>query len=221
MASLTLYGAEPAPFVRKVRLTLAFKGLDYTQVPVFPFSPDKPQTFVDNSPTGKIPLFQIDDNFITDSDVIIAFLEREYPNNSLLPADNILAARALWFNQYASSTIVSSLGGHLFVEMFLAKAFFNREPIQADIDLALNEEIPSIFTYLETELSDDYLVGNEFTLADLSVGAMFVFLKHCKVDCDASKWPKVAAYIDRVHSLPIFAKVIAEEIAAFKAMGVM
>lgn len=219
MTALTLYGAEPSPFVRKVRLALAYKQLDYDLIKVFPFNPEKPQAFVDNSPTGQIPLLAFGDDYITDSSVILNFLEREYPEPALLPKDNIAAARAMWFAEYASSKMVAALGGHLFAEMYLARAFFNREPLQSDIDLALSEEIPEIFTYLESELNSDYLVAGQFTLADLVVGGMLVLLKHCKVECDVNKWPKVAAYIDRVHALPIFAKIIEEETIILRSYG--
>ncbi|KGK00486.1 glutathione S-transferase family protein [Thalassotalea sp. ND16A] len=219
MAKLTLYGVELSPYVRKVRLALAFKGLDYQQIPVFPFMEDKPVEFVDNSPLGKIPLFASDDNFITDSAVIIAYLERAYPQPALLPSDDIAAARALWFAEYASSKMVEVIGGHLFAEVILAKQFFNREPIQTDIDKAITTEIPEICTYLENELSSNFLVGDSFTLADLCVGAMFLMMHHCQQRCDASKWPKVAAYIERVHGSKLFCDLQVEEKQLFAKYG--
>lgn len=220
MKLLTLFGAEPSPYVRKVRLALEYKKLAYQGVPVFPFSPDVPAEFTNNSPTGKIPLLKADDEYITDSDVIIAYLERQYPEPALMPKDNILFAKAHWFSVYASTTMVSCLGGHLFAEQVLAKTFFNREPNQADIDLALNEELPAIFDYLESQIHDEYLVGMNFTLADLCVGAMFVLMRHCKIGCDANKWPLTAAYIDRVHGLELFKNLITHEQQLLASYGI-
>ena len=220
MRNIILYGAEPSPFVRKVRLALAFKGIEYTQIPVFPFSPEKPAEFTENSPTGKIPLMFIDGNYISDSDVILDFIEREFPQSALLPADNLLAARANWFNTYASTVMIPAIGGHLFAEVFLAQAFFNRARLQEDIDLAINQEIPDIFSYLEKELADDYLVGNAMTLADLSVCGIFVLMRHCKFNCDHHKWPKVSAYIDRVHGSELFQSIINEEVELLTQYGV-
>ncbi|NMP16093.1 glutathione S-transferase family protein [Thalassotalea sp. Y01] len=211
MAEITLYGAQPSPYVRRVRLALAFKGLEYTQQVVFPFAPEKPAEFVDNSPTGKIPLLCHDGDYISDSEVIIRFLDRQYPQPALLPEDNLLAARSEWFATYSTTVMVAAIGGHLFAEMYLAEAFFNRPPAQDEIDLAISKEIPAIFDYLESELNDDYLVGNTMSYGDLSVCSMFVLMRHCKVSCDASKWPKTAAYIGRVFASDIFATLIAEE----------
>lgn len=211
MSDLTLFGAHISPYVRKIRLVLSYKELQYVQIPVIPVSPDKPKEFVDNSPLGKIPLFKVGNDYITDSSVIGAFIEREYPQKPLLPSNNLLAAKALWFEEYADSKLVSVVGGHLFAERILAKALFKREPIQSDIDLAINIELPEIFTYLETQLDNDFLVGSEFTLADLSVCGVFVSMMHSDVSCDKDKWPKLASYIDRVFSMPLFQQIISEE----------
>jgi len=211
MAEYTLFGAHLSPYVRKVRLALAYKQLSYKQIQVIPFSPDQPQEFKDNSPLGKIPLFKVDDQYISGSSVIISFLERESKANALIPADNIQAAKALWFEEYADSRIVSVVGGHLFAEKILAPIFFKRASNQEEINLAINTELPEIFTYLESQLNNEYLVGNQLTIADIAVCGAFVSMMHCDVFCDGGKWPKVAAYIDRVTGEENFKKIIMEE----------
>ena len=107
--------------------------------------------------------------------------------------------------------MVPAISGHLFAELILAKNVFGREPVQAEIDMALNTEIPQIFDYLTTQLKGDYLLGDQFSFADLVVGGQFITLQHCQYQCDASKWPLVAAYIERILSLDIFKSTIEEE----------
>lgn len=216
MSTLTLFGAHLSPYVRKARLVLAFKGLEYKQVMVIPGSPDQPDEFKQNSPLRKIPMLKVGDNYISDSSVICAFLEREYPEKNLLPEDNLLAARAQWFEEYADSVMTSCIGGHLFAEKVLAKPLFKREPIQEDIDLAMEKELPAIFSYLDSQLNDDYLVGNQVSLADLAVCGLFVAMHHCEVKCDGEQWPKLAAYIDRVMEQDFFQKVVQEELMVMK-----
>ncbi|TLU64629.1 glutathione S-transferase family protein [Thalassotalea litorea] len=214
---LTLFGAAISPFVRKVRLALAYKGLDYEQVNVVPFGTDIPQEFKDNSPLGKIPLFKVGNDYISDSEVICAYLEKAFPQQPMLPQDPLQNARALWFSQYASSVMVTAIGAHLFAERILAPFVFKREPIESDIRMALDTEIPAILEYLEGELKSDFLVGDSLTFADFMVGGMFITLHFCNERVDANTYPKVAAYVERVHSEPVFAKIITEEQAMLKA----
>ena len=209
--SITLYGVNLSPYVRKVCLTLAHKGLDYQHIPVIPSSDQQPTEFKQNSPLGKIPLLHIDDIFIADSAVILAYLERSRPQSALLSDDPKLAAKALWFEEYSGSTMVSVINGHLFAELILAPNFFNRESNLEEIELAKSKELPDIFDYLESQLYSDYLIGDEFGHADLCVGASLVSLQHCDIQCDANQWPKTAAYIDRVVGSELFAPVIADE----------
>nr|WHW29692.1 putative glutathione S-transferase family protein [uncultured bacterium] len=218
--SIKIYGAGISPYVRKVRMALAIRELDYELIPVIPGSDDQPKEFKANSPLGKIPLAYLDDIYIPDSSVILAYLERARSENSLLSSDAKLAAKALWYEEYADSKMVSVIGGHLFAEMILAPAFFQRESNQEEIDLAKNEEIPAIFDYLENELSSDFLLGNSIGHADVCVGSPFVTMHHCGVQCDASRWPKTAAYIERVTGHSAFAKIIEEERDMLAAFGV-
>jgi glutathione S-transferase len=212
MTNISLYGVILSPFVRKVRLALDYKNIEYEKIPVMPMAGmEKPPEFEANSPLGKVPLLRVGDDYISDSSVICAWLEREHSQPQLLPVDNIAAARALWFEEYADSQMVPVIGGHLFAEVVLAKAVFGRDPIQDDIDTAITTEIPAIFNYLESQLSSDYLVGDRLTLADIGVGSLFLTLSHCGYEWDENLWPKVVAYAQRLMNSEIFATALEEE----------
>ncbi len=211
MSELTLYGAHLSPYVRKVRLVLATKGLDYKHVIIVPFQKDYPEEFVAHSPLRKIPLLKDGDQYIPDSSVICQYLDKAYADTPVLPEDPAQLARSLWFEEYADSHMAAAIAGHLFVEKLLAKPVFNREPNEQEIALALEKEIPEIFDYLSAELQGDFLCGKEPSLGDLAVGGLFIAMHHCNVQCDAEKWPAMAAYIDRLMVLPAFKKIFQEE----------
>lgn len=219
MQNITLFGAHVSPYVRKTRLVLAFKSLSYQHIPVVPFGDQQPEEFKKHSPLGKIPLLKVADRYIPDSTIICSYLDKLSPEPQLFPLDSFDLTRAQWFEEYADSVMVSCIGGHLFAEKVLARAVFKREPIQSDIDKALNEELPNIFAYLNSELNDDYLVGNTISMADIAVCAVFIAMHHCQVHCDAKQWPKLSAYIDRVMALDFFHKVVEEETMLLKAMA--
>ncbi|HCS29678.1 MAG TPA: glutathione S-transferase family protein [Spongiibacteraceae bacterium] len=217
--AITLYGAHISPFVRKVRAALAYKGLPYDIVFVAPKMGEQPAEFKANSPLGKIPLLRDGDLYIPDSSVICAWLDRQYPNKPLLPSDNVDAVRALWFEEYAGSVMTTAMGGHLFAEVVLAKLLFNRESLQSDIDKAINEEIPAIFDYLESQIAGDYLLASGFSLADIAVGSISVAMLHSDYHCDAARWPKTATYLKRLFEGEVFAPLIADEKALLASFG--
>jgi len=217
MQKLTLFGAHLSPYVRKTRLVLDFKEQSYEHIPVIPFTPNKPEEFTQNSPLGKIPLLKVGNKYLSDSSVICSFLEREFPKPAIFPEDSFDCARAQWFEEYADSHMTSVIGGHLFAEKILAPAVFKREANQKEIELAVNNEIPAIFDYLSSQLQGDYLVSDKITLADIAVCGLFVSMQHCQVNCDATKWPALSAYIDRVIAQPIFQKVLTEEQVIMKS----
>ncbi|MFO6279315.1 glutathione S-transferase family protein, partial [Pseudomonas aeruginosa] len=62
--SLTLYGAPLSPFVRKVRLLLAEKGLDYQLEAIAPFG--QPAWYREISPLGRIPALRDGDLALAD-----------------------------------------------------------------------------------------------------------------------------------------------------------
>ncbi len=211
MSDLTLYGAHLSPYVRKVRLVLATKNLDYKHVIVVPFQKDQPAEFLEHSPLRKIPLLKAGAHYIPDSSVICQYLEKAYPDTPLLPQDPADMARVLWFEEYADSHMTAAIAGHLFAEKILAGPIFNRAPNEEEISLAIDKEIPAIFDYLSKELRGDYLMGDTLTLADLAVGGLFIALHHCEVGCDRERWPAVADYIARLMAMPVFSKTLHEE----------
>ena len=93
-----------------------------------------------------------------------------------------------------------------------------QEPDQARIDESL-AALPAAYDYLEKSLGDrEVLAGTHFSVADIAVGSFFVNLAHAGETVDAGRWPKLAAYLERVHSRPSFKAIIEEEKAVFAAL---
>jgi glutathione S-transferase len=208
MMSLTLYGAPISPFVRKVRILLDEKRVPYSLEPVVPFPPT-PQ-LLEMSPLGKIPALRDGDRTLPDSSVICAYLERKFPEPALLPKDDFEYARALWFEEYADGGMFPQIGPGVFMPLVVNPMIGRpRDPETAQKTVA--NELPRLFDYLEGELKGDYLVGNALSIGDIAVASQFVNLRHCSVKPDAARWPKLAAYVERIHSRPTFQAAIQQE----------
>lgn len=218
MSQPTLYGNFASPFVRKVRLVLAAKGIEHQHEQTIPHQGG--DDFKAASPLGKIPAWRDDNVAISDSSVIIQYLETFYPGEKLIPDTANEYARTLWFEEFADGKLVPILGAHLFAEVVLAKHLFKREPIQSDIDKALNEELPAILPYLESQITDQqYLVGDNLSLADIAIAGVFLLLYLCGHAIDGNTAPQFKAYIERLHREEPFATLFRGDIAGLKQLG--
>lgn len=208
----TLYGVGLSPFVRKVRVLLAEKGVAYEHDPVLPFNVSAEYKAI--SPLGKVPAYRDEKGALADSSVICAYLERCHPTPALYPSDPYEYARALWFEEYGDSPLVAITGPKIFFQKIVGPRFFNQPTDDAVVSKAISEELPPLLDYLESQLTGDWLAGSQFSIADIGIGTQFVNLRLAGVSIDATKWPKLARYIARVHERPSFKALIEEDRAA-------
>ena len=208
----TLHGIPLSPFVRKVRVALFEKGVAHDLNPVVPLPPanDDPQ-FRAMSPLGKIPAYQDGDFAISDSSIILNYLDAVEPNPKLIPDDPQARARALWFEELGDSRLAEGVGP-VFRERIVHPKLMNLPTDEAVIQTALTETLPPLLAYLEGQLSDDEaLVGGRFSIADIGICSMFRQFQMAGESVDAAKYPKLAAYVERILARPSFKTAADEE----------
>ncbi len=216
MSQVKLYGHPVSPYVRKARTILLLKGIEHEFKMVTPGSDDA--EFRAASPLGKIPAFRDDHTSFADSTVIFHYLNRFYEGPTLLPESRAGYARALWFEEYADTVLTGIIGGHLFAEVVLAERLFRRAPIQADIDKALNVELPAAYKLLDASLDGtSWLAGDEMSIGDVAVGGLMVSLHHCGQTIPDSA-PNLAGFVDRYFALEAVQTVLAAELQALAMM---
>jgi glutathione S-transferase len=201
-----LHGVNLSPFVRKVRFALAEKGVSVDLNPVVPFGVS--DEFKKLSPLGKIPVYQDDDLVLPDSSVIIDYLEHVHPSPALYPTDPGQRGRALFYEEFADTKLTGALST-IFFQRFVRKTFFQEEADEEIIANVLANELPPILDYVAAELGDDdYLVGNQFSIADIAITTAFVNFQIGGGTVDAERWPTIAAYVDRVFSRPAIKSIV-------------
>ena len=210
-----VHGVGASPFVRKVRVALAEKGLDYELEPVFPFGVSA--DFKKISPLGKIPVLQEDDYYLPDSSAILDYLEAAYPQTSLLPKDPKERGRAVFLEEYADGGISAKATGAIFFQRIVGPRFMGQPTDEAVVQKAIDDEVPPVFDYLDALLAGgkQYLVGNALTVADIAVTSQFVNLAHAQFTVDKTRWPNLAGYLERMMARPSFAGLLVEERALF------
>ncbi len=213
-----LHGAALSPFVRKARVFLKEKGLEYESVHVDPNDP--PADFHRLNPLKRVPAFEEEDLVLADSAVICDYLERRYPEPPLYPSDPAGHARTLWFEKFADYEIANQATLAVFRNRVVMR-LLGRPCDEDKVQRALHEKLPPLLDYLEGQLGDrEYLVGDMLTVADIALASQFVNLQHGGEHLDAERWPALAAHRDRLHARPAFSQTIERESAFVqKLMG--
>jgi len=210
-----LIGAPLSPFVRKVRVYLEERGLPFENEPMLPGS-DDPE-FRKISPLGKIPGYVDGDFAISDSSVILAYLESKH-GAALCPSTPEELARTLWFEEYGDSTEFDIFIAGIFFPQIVSPMVHGTEPDAAVIQACV-DRLPEVFDYLEGQIDGEFLVGDQLTIADISVVSPFVNLQYAGHQPDPAKWPKLANYVAGILKRPSFRASMADEAAVMQQMA--
>jgi glutathione S-transferase len=214
--SLIVYGAPLSPFVRKLRLCLIEKGLDYQLEIVTPFG--QPEWYRELNPLGRIPAFRDGELTLADSSVICQYLEERYPDTPTLFGDDAAqAARIRWLEKYADYELAPLCTFGIFRNRLL-KPMLGQPCDEQAVEKALHEKLPGHFDYLENCLgAAEYFVGDRLSQADLAVFCQLLNMAHGGEHPDASRWPILSSHYERVRQrasvqavLPGELKVIAK-----------
>jgi glutathione S-transferase len=208
---VVLYGINLSTFTRKVRLALAEKGIEY-RLEVASMGSAKVRSL---HPLGKIPVIEDQGAVIPDSSVIVAYLERAYPQRPLYPTDARDLGRALWLEEYADTRLREATVP-FFAERVVKALFQGKAPDEAALAraMALRDET---FDYLERECGGEFAVGGRFSVADLAIGAQLVTCRQGGGELPPERWPRLARYFDALRARPAWAPILAEEQAALDA----
>ena len=198
------------------RVALSEKNIPYELKPQMPGAALASPEYLKISPLGKIPCFQDGDYTLPDSSCIIAYLERTHPRPALYPEDPKQFGRALWYEEYADSKLIETVGA-VFFQRVVRKLIFKQEGDETIVRKKIDQEAPIVFDWLEKEIGDrEWLVGTRFSIADLAMGSPFVNYAHAGEEPDAKRWPRLTAYLERVHSRPSYKALIEEEGQTFR-----
>jgi glutathione S-transferase len=207
---MIVHGSTLSPFVRKVMVFAAEKGLVAENKIASP-GPKTPE-FLAMSPFGKIPAFEDGDYTLCDSSAIVHYLEAKHPEHALIPTEARARGRAIWFDEYAD-TIMFAAAGPIFFNRVVARLMGMAGDLAA-ADKAEAEALPPVLDYLESVIpASGFLVEDRMTLADIAVASPFANFAHADVQIDPARFPKVTGYAAAMLARPSFAALVAKESA--------
>lgn len=87
---LTLYGFDVSNYFNMIKLALAIKGLEYKTVTIYP---NQSTDFLNKSPMGKVPALETEHGLLTETNVVLEYLDQAYPDKPLYPGDAFAKAK--------------------------------------------------------------------------------------------------------------------------------
>ncbi|XP_017038680.1 glutathione S-transferase 1-like [Drosophila ficusphila] len=198
MVKLTLYGLDPSPPVRAVKLTLAALNLPYEYVNVNLLAREHLSSeYLEKNPQHTVPTLDDDGNFIWDSHAIIAYLVSKYGDtDALYPKDPLQRAKIDQRLHFESGVVfANSLRPISKAVLFLGQTTLPKERYDAVIE---------VYDFVETFLKgQEYIAGNQLTIADFSIVSTVTSLV-AFVDIDPVKYPGITAWIKKLEKLPYY-----------------
>ncbi|MGK0270908.1 MAG: glutathione S-transferase [Cocleimonas sp.] len=170
MSKPKLISFNVCPFVQRSVILLEEKGVDYDIDFIDVYDP--PAWFLEISPTGKVPVLQVDDEVLFESTVIGEYIEEVY-DPKFHPADPLIKAKNRAWMEYTSS-----LYGGTF-NLMMAKS-------KGSADKFVKEMRETQKSLDEVKKNRPWFNGDEFSMADIFAAPYFVraefFKKNFNID---------------------------------------
>jgi glutathione S-transferase len=213
---VTVVGSYLSPYVRKVLVCLAVKGVPYRIDPIVPFYGD--ERFSKLSPLRRIPVLIDGELTLSDSTVICEYLEERHPAAAFYPRGPAARARARWLEEFADTRMGDVFIWRLFDQVAIGPAVWGQATDREKLRDTLEVEVPRVLAYLEEELPPDgFLFGAALGVADAAIAAFFRNAALARFTPDPARWPRTAGFVARALASPPFAQLAPFEDACIRA----
>ena len=202
---MKIIGSTTSPYVRKVRIVLAEKKIDYEFEKHNPWAEDT--RVPEFNPLGKVPVLQLEDGrTLYDSRVIVEFLDNVSPVNRLIPAENREKTEVKRWEALADGILDAAIAARLEGQRpdgEKSPATIARQMGKVGAGLAL----------ISGDLEDrHFCCGIDLTLADIAVGSCLGWLAFRFPQLEwAAKHENLARLAKRLGERPSFAATVPHE----------
>jgi len=210
---INLCGFAVSNYYNKTKLVLLEKGIAFTEEEVFP---SQDEALLQRSPLGKIPFLETAQGNLTESQVILEYLEEAYPDKPLYPADSFERAKCRELIQHLELNI------ELHARRLYKEAFFGgsvSEEVKQEVKERLEIGLKGLARLAKFS---PFIAGESYTAADCVAWLHFFMIsltcqKIYGVDLVAEYIPTLANYMQLIQTRPAAQKVAAERAAGMEA----
>ena len=198
---MKLIGSTASPYVRKVRVVMAEKKLDYALVLDNVWS--EGSTVAASNPLGKVPCLLMEGGeAMFDSRVIVEYLDTLSPVGKLIPASGRDRAEVKTWEALADGLLDAAVLVRL-EQTYAGRDEQQRSPAWIDRQLA---KVQASLAAMDHSLGDKpYCWGIYFTLADVATGCALDWLEFRFPQIDwRTPYPRLARLADKLAQRPSF-----------------
>ena len=212
---ITLCGFGVSNYYNKLKLVLREKDVPFGERLVYPW---ERQSFLHASPLGKIPFLETDHGGLSESQVILEYLEERYPAHPLYPADIFERARCRELIQHLELNM-EWVARRLYKQAFFGGIVSEETKREARDRLAGGlEAVARLASF------SPYILGTSFTAADCAAYVHFVMVEHRTRTIYGENLlehfiPAATDYMRLLGTRPHVLSMMADRDAALKAFG--
>ncbi len=203
---MKLFGTHTSPYVRKVRIVLAEKKLDYQFILEDIGSPDTKIQEV--NPLGKVPCLVMDDGTaIYDSSVIVEYLDTLTPVAKLIPPSGRERAEVRRWEALADGVMDAAI---------LVRLEETKRPAKQQSSEWVKHQMGKVSAGLQAMSKDlgtkPFCNGGQYSLADIAVGSALGWLNFRFPNVDwRSDYPNLAALFDKLAARQSFKDTVPQD----------
>ena len=210
---LKLCGFSVSNYYNKVKLALLEKGVPFEEETVYT---SQDETMKKQSPMGKVPFLRTDSGILTESQVLIEYIEDTYPEPPLYPRDAFARAKC--------RELIEHIELHLELpaRRLYGEAFFGgsaSDETKKEVEKLLAKGLQSVARLARFE---PFIAGKEFSHADCAAWVHLPLVSQAtkKIygrDFISEMFADAKPYLKMVGERPPAQKVNADRAAAFEA----
>ena len=197
---MKLIGSLTSPYVRKVRVVMAEKKLDFQLLVEDVWNND---AILKSNPLGKVPCLVLDGGeAVFDSRVINEYLDTLSPVGKLIPPSGRERVEVRTWEALSDGLLDASIAARMEAQWAHRTA---EQRSQAWIDRQMSR-VTTAITAMSQGLGDKpYCAGNHFTLADVAVGCALSYLdfRYAHIDWRGPH-PNLHKLLDKLATRPSF-----------------
>ena len=212
---LKLCGFSVSNYYNKVKLALLEKGMQFEEEVAYP---SQKESFLQDSPMGKVPFMRTEQGLLTESQVLIEFIEEICPEPALYPREAFERARC--------RELIEHIELHLELpaRRLYAEAFFGGSvsaSTKEEVEIQLNKGLRSLKQLVRFA---PFIAGTEFSHADCAAWVHLPLVSQASrkiygLDLLEEHLPQAKEYLRMIGERPHARQVNADRKAAMDAFA--